>query len=842
MTRITASPRWLLPRALLSHYRRHPLQAIFLLVGIIIANVLLVATQLINAQAKASYAQGEHILNLQPIGSVQPADGTRYMSMSEYVKLRRAGISGLVPILSHQFVSQAHGLIHVTGTDWLALTSSDTSAQLSNTQPFSLRSLRLEDFLLPPYRLLFSSSRLQQLGLSEGESLSLVDGSGLPAAVIASRDSGLGHKGMMDLIGLQQLANKPSLISSIWVMPDASQTNEQRVAQLKKLLPTQLKFQPAAKQLEQAQLAESLHLNLAAMGLLAFVVGVFLAFNAIMFSYTDRAPLIRRLRLCGVSKRELQQALWVELLLFTIAGAILGYLVGGWLASWLLPGVGQTLAQLYNIYIAYPNQIFSSVSLAPLLMTLCASFAAAILPMRQLLANRILARHQRGDHDDRVVKRDRLLALAAFVLGTVAVVTALLAEQLWQGLLCLASVLLSGAFVLPLVLRNTLSLLQRLLPTNRVLIHWLISDSKWLLGPAAISLMAMTLALVANSGLNTMITSFRAATSDWLEQRLVAPVYINLGDGEALLGDWLRSKYLNVEVAGRHTLKHPDLSQLEIASLPPFSDFRNSVHLFKSTDKAREKFERGDGIYISERHWRLDKAAIGQRVQLCATKPELAPEIVGIYRDYGNPLSQWLVDEHLFQECWPNLKAKSTALLSTASPPPDWIKLTSELTTQFNINDEMIVDQEQIRRMVMKIFDHTFNVTEALNLLTLIVAGVGIFCATSAIHHHRIRQQALLASLGVSQRQRIWLQLSQWGLIGLLCMIIVWPFGTLLAWVLANVVTPIAFGWSFATLLHWQHYPTLALLAIGCLLVATTIPTLRLKHVSVATLLKEVQE
>ena len=44
----------MLLRTLLSHYRRHPVQALFLLTGITLANVLLVGTLLINAQARAS--------------------------------------------------------------------------------------------------------------------------------------------------------------------------------------------------------------------------------------------------------------------------------------------------------------------------------------------------------------------------------------------------------------------------------------------------------------------------------------------------------------------------------------------------------------------------------------------------------------------------------------------------------------------------------------------------------------------------------------------------------------------------------------------------------------------
>ena len=61
----------MLTRTLLSHYRRHPVQALFLLTGIVVANVLLAGTLLINAQARASYDQGESYLDATPLGQVR---------------------------------------------------------------------------------------------------------------------------------------------------------------------------------------------------------------------------------------------------------------------------------------------------------------------------------------------------------------------------------------------------------------------------------------------------------------------------------------------------------------------------------------------------------------------------------------------------------------------------------------------------------------------------------------------------------------------------------------------------------------------------------------------------
>src|SRR5210317_170895 len=93
----------MLTGTLLRHYKRHPVQALFLLIGIIVSNVLLVGTLLINAQARASYEQGEQYLSGTPLGQIRHRDNNRLIDESDYMHLRRLGYDMLVPFL-RQFV------------------------------------------------------------------------------------------------------------------------------------------------------------------------------------------------------------------------------------------------------------------------------------------------------------------------------------------------------------------------------------------------------------------------------------------------------------------------------------------------------------------------------------------------------------------------------------------------------------------------------------------------------------------------------------------------------------------------------------------------------------------
>jgi putative ABC transport system permease protein len=818
-------------RCLLRHYRRHPVQAGFLLVSIVLANVLLVGTQLINAQARASYAAGEQLLRTGPVAELRARESGRPLDERDYVRLRLQGFDMLIPALREPVRTGAGESLELLGIDALAIPRRATRGgtdTLRGTGGFA-------GFSFPPYQLWASGARLRQLGRSEGERIPITNGGLLPP-LRAVPGENLGHRLLLDLGALQSLTGSAGQLSSILVFPAAPG----RLSELRAALPPALEYVASETAPDPAELTRSLHLNLAAMGLLAFVVGVFLTYNALAFSYTDRHELLRKLRLAGVTRGELARALLLELGLFLGLGSLLGAWLGAELAALLLPGVGQTLAQLYGVYIAYPDALTPGALWLPLAMTAIAALLCMLYPMRQSLQAPLLERQTGGWLRRAVARRDLRLLLTGLALLALAGILAAQAQGIRAALAGMASLLLGAALCLPAVLRALLAGLSRLVPARHARARWLLADSRWLLGPAALALMAMTLALVANSGLSTMISSFRQATDDWLQQRLAAQLYFRTVDDTGALVAWLEREAPGVTLTRRYRshLDRPSpagrTARIEVVTLPDDARYLDTVSLLRAAPDALARFARGAGVFISERAWRLDGWQPGDTVELCMAQTGLP--VLGIYRDYGNPLSQWMISPTLFAACWPQQGPLSLALLG--GDEIDWAALRNRLLQAFKLQPHELIDQAELKSIGIAVFDRTFRVTNALNALTLLVASIGVFCAVSAIHHHRIAQQALLASLGVSRRARGAMLLAQWGLLGLLCMALVWPFGTVLAGYLTGVVTPVAFGWSFPLLVEWQHYGLLAALAAACMLLAVALPSLRLLRTSPAAMLR----
>ena len=76
--------------ALLSHWRRHPVQLAMLILGLSLATALWSGVQAINAEARASYAAAAATLGGDRLSALVRADGAPVVQ-ADYVALRRAG-------------------------------------------------------------------------------------------------------------------------------------------------------------------------------------------------------------------------------------------------------------------------------------------------------------------------------------------------------------------------------------------------------------------------------------------------------------------------------------------------------------------------------------------------------------------------------------------------------------------------------------------------------------------------------------------------------------------------------------------------------------------------------
>lgn len=809
-------------RALLSHWRRHPVQFFSVLTGLWLATSLLTGVEALNSQARDSYARASRMIGGEPQASLSTPSGATF-TQQWFVDLRRQGWP-VSPLLQGRLTLKGHEnqRLQLMGIEPVSLPTD--SAVAGQAMPIE----RIVEFFTPPGSTWISPETLQALNLAEGARPQTVNGRLLPP-LLAQKDMAPGVL-LVDIGMAQTLLEQPGQLSRLLLPKDFH-------AELPSSFKGQLQLKSSDEENNLARLTESFHLNLDALGFLSFLVGLFIVHAAIGLALEQRRGLLRTLRACGVSARMLIGCLIVELGVLALIGGLFGVVSGYWLASVLLPDVAASLRGLYGAEVAgrlrlSPWWWFSGIGLSLLGAMLAGGnslLRAARLPLLAVADPQ--AWHQQYA---RWLRRQGWLAAVLLVVALAALIWG---DSLASGFVLMAGLLLGAALALPVLLS---AILNQLLGRSRsVLGQWFLADCRQQLPALSLALMALLLALAANIGAGSMTAGFRQTFNDWLEQRLSAELYINPSNPAqaremyswlrqqpnvtAVLPNWQVSVTLQgwpADVFG--VIDHPHYREhwplLDASGGDPWG------HL--ATD---------DAVMLSEQLARRLKLHAGEHLAIPTPNGTWSPRIVGIYADYGNPKGHLLVNVNHLLRGWPQLTPNRFNL---RIEPQNIATLLSTLQARFQLDDSRIVDQARLKGWSVQVFERTFAATAALNSLTLAVAGVALFISLLTQSQSRLGQLAPLWALGVTRRQLMLLNLGQTWLLAVLTLVLALPLGIALAWCLDAVINVQAFGWRLPLrVFPWQLLQLMGLALLATLL-ASAWPLYSLYRTQPADLLR----
>jgi putative ABC transport system permease protein len=789
--------------ALLSHWRRRPVQLAMLLLGLSLATALWSAVQAINGEARASYDRAAAILGQDRLAQLVREDGAR-MDQQVFVRLRRAG--------------------------WLASPVIEGEMRFGDVR---LRVLGIDPLTLPP--------QAQQVDVAAGdELLPFITAPGVlyAAPETAARlteqatppvrvAEGLPPGTVLTDIGQAQvLLGAKDKISRLLLWPDQPIGR----APLKVTVPG-LTLREPSETGDLARLTDSFHLNLTAFGFLAFAVGLFIVHSAIGLAFEQRRPVFRTLRALGLPARVLVLLLIAELLFFALLAGLVGVALGYVVASALLPDVAATLRGLYGADVPGTLSIRPAVWAAGLAIAVIGTLVAAAQSLWRLWHLPLLAPAQPRAWARASERALRAQGVAAMVLLLTAAGIAHFGSGLEAGFALLAALLLGAALMLPLVLTGMLHLGSRL--ARGPLAEWFWADTRQQLPGLSLALMALLLALAANVGVSTMVGSFRLTFTGWLDQRLASELYVTARtETEAtLIHDWLAQRSdavlpiwsIEGQVAGQPAA---------IYGVADHATYRDNWPILSAVPDVWDRIAAGEGALINEQLARRRGLGLGDQITLPGG---WRASIAGVYADYGNPIGQIIIGIDTLVQHYPDVPRLRYAIRIA---PGKAEALGRDLRAEFGLPAQNVIDQAGIKAFSLKVFERTFNVTAALNFLTLGVAGLAMFASLITLSGMRLPQLAPVWAMGLTRRHLAWLELSRGLLLAALTMLAAVPVGIALAFVLLAVVNVEAFGWRLPMHLFpgdWARLTALALLAAG---LAAAVPTWRLARLSPSKLLK----
>lgn len=781
-------------QALLSHWRRNPLQLFTLVAGLALATALWSGVQAINAEARASYDAAAATLGEARYAQITREDAGP-IDRATYVALRRAGWQ-VSPVIEGRLEGiRLVGVEPLTAPGGIGPVELDAGDDLTGF---------LGDGLL----------------FGRAEALAALDGTGLRAIEAPEVAPGI----VLTDIGVAERLLGPG-ISRLIVAP------EQPLGRLDLAeIAPELMLEPPQGGSDIGRLTDSFHLNLTAFGLLSFAVGIFIVHGAIGLAVEQRRPVIRTLRALGMPLRRVVILMAAELLGLALIAGTLGVALGYVIAAALLPDVAATLRGLYGAEVAGTLQLRPAWWVSGLGIALIGTAIAGGRALGQVARMPLLAAARPRAW---AMQSGRALIWQGLLAGgllCLAGLVAWLGTGLTAGFVLLGALLLGGALILPVILSGILALAER--RAGRPVPAWFWADTRQQLPGLSLALMALLLAMAANVGVSTMVSSFRLTFIGFLDQRLASEFYVTAEDAEEARGliDWLAPRVdaiLPIRNVDRQVAGLP----AEIYGNRPHATYRDNWRFLQSAPEAWDAVDRGEGVVINEQLARRAGLAIGDTVTLEGA----AFPVLGIYGDYGNPIGQVILTETAFERLFPGTETLRFGLRLAPEAVPD---LARALRDDFGLDDSQMIDQAGIKALSLQVFERTFSVTAALNVLTLGVAGFAILMSLLTLAGLRLPQLAPVWALGLTRRALGRAELFRALLLAALTALLALPLGLALAWVLLAVVNVEAFGWRLPMFLFPLDYARLGLFACLAALLAALWPARRLARTPPADLLK----
>ena len=850
----------------LRYLLRRPLQSILCILGVALGVAMVIAIDLANGSAARAFELSTETVagraTHQIVGSGAGLDEAVYRRLKVELGVREAA-----PVVESYAIAVEldQQPLRVLGVDAFAEAPFRSYLGQGNAP---LRQNDLTDFFVRPDALLIGQETAARYGLRLGDALTLRAGDARRTMRIAgilnpaderSRRA-LDGLAIVDISTAQELFNMAGRLSHIDLIADErTEAGRALLDRIRAILPPGAAIvKPSARSQSVESLTDAFRLNLTALSLLALVVGMFLIYNTITFSVVQRRPIIGTLRCLGVTQAEVFRQVLLETLLLGAIGGVLGIGLGILLGRGAVGLVSQTINDLY-----YTVNV-RSVDVDPWTLAkgfglgLAASLLAALAPAYEATSIPPITALRRSAGEQRVRWLLPRVALAGLVMLAIGAAMLLLSRALVVNLGGIFFVLIGLALVSPMATIGLMGALQPLLDRLAGLVGRLSARGVVnAISRTAIAIASLMVAVSVIIGLQSMINSFRTTVESWLDASLTADVYIAppatginasnatiapsvVADFEALpdVSDVTRFRRVSVDFRTADAEYRP-ASLLAIRSNRERSA-RTFVWTLRPADGLWASMAGQDEVQVSEPF--ANKYGItpqNNRLLLRTDQGERAFQVVAVYYDYASDAGVIVMRHETYRRYWQDAQISSLALYVNPAQVSDLGAFVDQLRRRFAGRDLVISANRELRADALAIFERTFTITGALNLLATVVAFIGVLSALMALQIERTCELGMLRANGMTLRQLWRMTLLETGLMGGTAGLLAMPTGFLLALILVYIINLRSFGWTIRLDLQWETFAQAMGVAVISALLAAIYPMLRLGKLEIARAIRE---
>jgi putative ABC transport system permease protein len=803
---------WVLFRSLVLGYLwANRLRSLVTILAIGLGVALFVAIALANATAIASFASNVNIVtsrvNLQVLGVGQGFDERTLLKVMRApdVSQATAVIEDSIVVRARQGDPSSGEILRVLGVDLLQPLPEGVDVSAGPSDPYGLiagRGAIVSQRVVDRFHLHVGGTFA---AFADGIPIRLRVAAILPRKVAAVDSSVV----FVDIVTAQELFGKVGLIDRIDCIVPPERLASARATIARVIPPGTRIVEPATRTDEVRRLLRSFQVNLTAISLIALLVGAFLIYNTVAISVVQRRAEIGTLRAVGATRAQIFGTFLAEGAIFGILGSLLGLLLGAVLAGLSVGAVASTVDTLY-VGTHVDRVVYDPIVLwESFFFGVVVAIGSAIVPAIEAAATRPARTIASRGFESRMSRVAVLFALAGFFLLAIAALAArgpAIDGLPFFGYASALCIILGTSFFVPLAVIGSARLLQRL--GYRFSSSALLAAANFGGTPRRNSLAVASLAIAVAMIVSVAVSVFslRATVAAWLDQTLIADLFVRpLGvTGEtydARLPAKIPQRIRTLPgVAAVDTFRgisvpfHGSLITLARIDFRTIAD-RDWIHVTGGADARTlsRTLPGTTGVIVSAPFAERSGLRPGDTMALNTPAGTVSFQIAALYDDYTNDAGTAIVDQRTFTRLYHD---DSASMFSVYAKPGTDLNVLRTRVIRSALPVRLDIETTgQLRAVVFAIFDRTFLLTQALNIIAISIAVMGVVSTLFALVLERRREIGVLRYLGLPIRAVRHMILYEATLIGVLGGLFGIGAGMLLGLLLIFVIDRQAFGW-----------------------------------------------
>ena len=833
----------------------HIWQSVLMVLGISMGVSVVVGIDIANTSASRAFDLSTEAIVGRATHYI--SGGSQGVDESLYVELRRAGLEiPSAPII----------------TDYVTSPQMDgTTLQLLGVDPFTEAPFRnylggaegvpfdaLINFLTRPSSVLLSQNVAERYSLNPDSELEInyagrvieVSVAGLLKPTDSLTRQALDGLLLVDIATAQEITGRFGRVDRVdLILPNEAEANLQAIKEI--LPPGVLVLPNEVRSGTVEQITAAFRLNLTALSLLALIVALFLIYNTMTFSVVKRRPLFGTLRSLGVTRLEVFLVVVSEAFVIGLLGAIIGTILGILMGRGAVSLVSQTINDLFfvttvqNLPIPV-NSLLKGIALGVLATVITAAFpaweAASVPPRTALSRANLESKAQRAIH---------WLGIAGMLIIIVGfAILAFSGRSLFLSFVGTFAAIFGFAILTPTftvwlmsaanqVTSRVWGLLGRMAP--REVINSISRTS--------IAVAALMVAVAVTIGVSLMVGSFRFTVDTWMNQILHGDVYVSVPG--ATVSQPLQAidpQVIDILNNGQGVAR-VDLLQNAIVDSPagPIQISANNnpndglEQIYMASDyppgEIWQAVEEGAVLVSEPLAARLDLPLHNGELSLYTKDGLRNFPIAGIYYDYASSQGNAILSLENYRQYWGDDQVAAAAII--VDPGEDVETIVDALKIQLAPIQSLLVRPNQVLRDdALEVFDRTFAITSALQLMTTFVAFVGVLSAMMSLQLDKQRQLGILKAIGLSNRQLWRLTILETGLMGAVAGLLSMPTGYVLALILVFIINRRSFGWTLQMQVTLEPFIQAFVIALLAAILAGLYPAIRITRRNTAEVIR----